>query len=119
MEDEKRLCNASDQLRAAVAAKLLPQKHALAISPREHKAEVYSPFFKTDPKAAWYNHGKKVFYGMGRGVHGRAATLAAFNEAVKWVQDTYGYTGPWLGNALQQKVPAIVQKNFPIKRRPK
>jgi hypothetical protein len=117
-DDEPRLINTWDQLHAAAEAKLLPKKHLLAIMRRELSVQVGSPFFQTDPKAHWTHYGKKAFFGAD-GTHGRARTASAIAQAVTWVQETYGYTGPWAGNARRDKVPKIVQKKFPIKRRKK
>jgi hypothetical protein len=117
-DDEPRLINTWDQLHAAAKAKLLPTKHLLAIMQGEHAVLVGSPFFKTDPEAHWTHYGKKAFFGA-QGLRGRARTASAVTQAIAWVQETYGYLGSWAGNAWRNKVPKIVQKKFPIKRRKK
>jgi len=45
------------------------------------KSIAFSPFFKTDPKAAWYDHGQKVFIGK------RSESLP---QALAWASETYG-----------------------------
>jgi hypothetical protein len=116
--DAPRLINTHDQLKAAVAAGIIPKRHALAItastmaaSAYRHGVVVYSPLFKTDTQAAWYHHGCKWFHGEGRA---RAEQEQARSLAIAWVAETYGYRGEWVGNRMRDKVPAIVQKRFPI-----
>lgn len=115
-DDAPRIINTHDQLVAAVRAKIIPKKHALAISytaPARHVIasglHAWSPFFKTDPhSSAWYHNKIKHFVGLDR--------VQGLPEAIAWVSVTYGYEGAWVGNAMRDKVPAIVQKMFPIKR---
>lgn len=116
-EPNPTIINTAMQLHAAADTKLLPREHLLAIMQGEHGVHVWSPFFKTDPAAAWFNHGKKTFYAVEVVGGARARTAAAFGLALAWVQETYGYAGPWAGNAHRNKVPEIVQKKFPIKKR--
>jgi|ERR1051325_6282473 hypothetical protein len=70
--------------------------------------QVYSPFFKTDPSAAWYDYGSKTFTGN---------RSESFPKAKAWASETYGITD-WLPNAMRCHVPSIVQKTFPIRRQP-
>lgn len=114
-EAPRPIVNTWEQLKAAVAAKLLPKEHALAISIGQHgEALVWSPFFKTNPKdAAWYHHKNKAFFGRGSANERRRSAIA---EAIDWARKTYGYAGAFVGNALRDQVPEIVQKKFPIKR---
>lgn len=111
-----RLVNTWDQLHAAVAAKLIPKKHALAISyqaPARHVVSagvfIWSPFFRTDPKAAWYDHFCMTFSD-----DREVGTV----QAKLWASER-GYTGEWKRNAMLDWVPAVVQENFQIKKRPK
>lgn len=114
---EQRIVNTFDQLKAAVAAKIIPKKHALALSRGEHGTViVWSPFFKTDLKAAWYHHEQKAFFGDGVG-HARHAN--GNKKAAAWVRTKYGYAGGWKRNAIQDLVPLIVQERLPIPRRPR
>jgi hypothetical protein len=115
-EESARIINTWDQLTAAVAAKIIPKKHALAISyqaPARHVVSagvfIWSPFFETDPKAAWYDHGRATF-SDDRDV----GTV----QAREWAA-ARGYTGGWARNAFRDWVPTVVQENFPIKRRSK
>jgi hypothetical protein len=48
---------------------------------------VYSPYFETDPNAAWYNHGCKTFMVWGR--HDKEAMRL---EALSWATAQYGIT---------------------------
>lgn len=116
-EETRRIVNTWDQLQRARLDGVIHKKHALAITYRpsaRHNAGsgvvVWSPFFETDPDAAWYHHKRKWFG------HDRAA---GFEEARAWVAETYGYTGTWVGNAMRDQVPQVVQKKYPIKRHKK
>lgn len=122
-DEQKYLVNTYDQLVAAVTAKLIPKKHAVAISYQAYQARIagggthaWSPFFQTDPRpdCAWYHHHKKAFYGDRMSDRADAA-----EKAKAWVRETYGYAGEWKRNAFRDWVPAIVQETFPIPRRPK
>ena len=119
-ESQRNIINTWDQLVAAVRTKLLPKKHGLSISHGEHgKAQVWSPYFLTDPSKdnAWYNYGRKTFYGDG---NSRAlAYKDAVEKAKAWVQETYGYEGEWKGNSMRDLVPVVAHKNFPLRKLPK
>lgn len=104
--------NTWEQLVAAVKTNTIPKKHALAISYSTSFPAigtcVWSPFFKTRPEGtAWYENGCKYFHGTRE---------RGLEEAIAWVKETYGYDGPWVGNAMREKVPEIVQKNFKLRR---
>jgi len=111
--------NTYDQLKAAVSSGLIPKEKAVAVTYYRRpsgrmgmaqcdKSQVYSPFFKTDPEASWYNYGHKTF-------NGNRAT--SFPKAKAWASETYGIT-EWKPNKSRDHVPAIVQKHFPIRREP-
>lgn len=113
------IINTYDQLKAAVESGLIEKEKAVAVSysPRPtgrmgmaecDKSQVYSPFFKTDPKSAWYDHGNKTFTGN---------RAISFPKAKVWASETYGITD-WKPNATRSHVPSIVQKHFPIRRKP-
>ena len=113
------IINTYDQLKAAVASGILSKEKAVAVVyyPRPSgrmgiaqcdKSQVYSPFFKTDPNAAWYDYGHKTFTGN---------RASSFEKAKAWASETYGIT-EWKPNANRSHVPAIVQKRFPIHRQP-
>ncbi len=115
MSEERMIINTWDQLKAAVEDALIPVKHSLMISvDRNGVILIGSPFFDTDPKSVWYHYKKKVFFGTGRGVACRKDGIA---QAMAWAAERYGYNGPWVGNAMHDKIPAIVNKTYPIKRR--
>lgn len=67
----------------------------------------------TDPKAAWYFHGRKAF-GWFAGTKEKANAL---KTAQAWILKTYGINGPWTRNRLGDYVPTIVNKTFPIPKR--
>ncbi len=114
------IVNTWDQLVHAVVAKLLPKKHALAISRGEYgTAQIWSPYFDTDPSKdnAWYNHRKKAFHGDGNST--RLAFKNAVEKAKAWVKETYGYEGEWKNNYMMDLVPIVAHKNFPLRKRAK
>lgn len=45
------------------------------------KSEVYSPHFKTNPDASWYDHGRMTFIAK------KSVSLPA---ALRWAEQTYG-----------------------------
>lgn len=111
----KEIINTYDQLKAAVESGLIEKEKAVAVSyyPRPsgrmgmvqcNKSQIYSPFFKTDPESAWYDHGNKTFTG---------SRATSFPKAKAWASETYGITD-WKPNAMRCHVPSIVQKHFPI-----
>lgn len=110
------IINTHDQLVAAVKAGVIAKEKAVAVcySPgasrrcEPHKATVYSPFFKTDPKGHWANHGSKAFVGK------RAESVPA---ALAWATKRYRIK-EWKGNRWGDKVPAIVQEKFPLPKTP-
>lgn len=58
-------------------------KRDIAISRGElRQHQVHSPTHETDPKAAWYNHGRKTFYGVG--------DKNPLLTAKQWVEQRYG-----------------------------
>lgn len=72
-----------------------------------NKSIVWSPSFKTDTNAAWYNHANKVFSGN------RDVSLEA---AKAWSAEQYGIE-EWSRNRVGDYVPAIVNKKHPIPKR--
>jgi len=117
MSEERWIINTWDQLKAAVEDKIIPVKHSLVISvDRNGAILIGSPFFDTDEKAARYFHKKKAFFGEGRGVECRKDGI---EKAIAWAAERYGYRAQWVGNAMRDKVPVIVNKTYPIRRRAK
>ncbi len=111
--------NTYDQLIEAVRLGIIPKEKAVAVSytPSSRgrmgyaqcdKSSVYSPFFNTEPKSAWCDNGMKSFVGN------RKESLP---EALAWATAKYGITD-WKGNAMGDKVPAVVHKGVPMKREP-
>lgn len=109
------IINTHDQLTAAVEAGVITKRQAIAVSydarpegrmgmAQGDKASVWSPYFDTDPQAAWYNYKKKTFVGN------RSESVP---KALEWAAAIAGVT-QWSGNRQRCKVPAIVQKRFPI-----
>ncbi len=56
--------------------------------------------YKTNPNAAWYEYGNKVFSAFSGG--GRKAALEA---AQKWAEERYGVRGPWKRNGHGDYLP--------------
>lgn len=63
----------------------------------------------TDPKAPWYNHGRKTFLPFGSS---KAESLAA---AQAWVKAQGWYDGPWLRNRMGDYLPAEIHTRFPLR----
>jgi hypothetical protein len=62
--------------------------------------------------AAWYEYGMKTFHYLG--AHNKKK---AIQDAIEWVMKKYGVDISGLvGNADRNKVPAWVNKQFPIRR---
>lgn len=68
--------------------------------------------FKTDPEAAWYDHGCKTFNAWGR-----EAQAIALSNAIAWVKDTYNLTvserdvwGVWHVEGTLGKIEKYLQK---------
>lgn len=110
-----RLINTYDQLKAAVELGVISRSKAVSISyhPRPtgrmgmaqiSKSVVYSPFFKTDPNAPWYDYGNKTFSGK---------RSESFEKAKEWASETYGIK-EWKANRMRCHVPAEVQDKFPL-----
>jgi hypothetical protein len=78
------------------------------------KWSVFSPFFKTDPEAAWYDYGCKIFsLRFGGDTHHerkQAALKAAMERAVQ-----YGVT-EWAKNRRGDYVAKDINDNFPIRK---
>ena len=128
-----RLVNTHDQLQAAVASNLLPPRRALAIcvsylmssgtSNPQDGYLLYSPFFATDPQAAWYHHGQRWF-----GFHSVSPILppgadpaqrrkivkqATLEAAIDYCASIYDHS-EWKRNRQGDWVPAVVELAFPI-----
>jgi hypothetical protein len=112
------IINAYDQLRVAVETGLITKEQAVGIGYRPrppgrmgwcqvNHTVVYSPFFKTNPSSAWYDHGNKTFSGN---------RAESFPKAKEWASRTYGIT-EWKPNAMRDHVPRVVQESFPIRKR--
>lgn len=65
---------------------------------RPHKSRVYSPFFKTDPDAAWYDYGCKAFVGK------RAESMP---QALAWATDQYGVS-EWAPSPFGGYIPKAI-----------
>lgn len=113
-----RVVNTWDQLRAAKAAGF-DSKQCVAIGYAANGGRsvlpawwaVWSPFFKTNPDGAWYEHGSKTFT-MGDGETHKERKAAALITAQAWAAQ-YGIT-EWAKNRVGDYVPAAIQKQFPI-----
>jgi len=109
------IINTYDQLRAAVESKLISPKQAVAISytpPTSHSTHgrtthIYSPFFATNPLAAWYDNDKKAFVGNKK---------ESMPLAIAWATQEYKIID-WKRNRFGDMVPAQVQIMFPIPKR--
>jgi len=66
------------------------------------KTRIYSPSFKTNPDAAWYDRGCKVFVGK---------RSDSFEPAIAWAAKEYGIDG-WASCLLERAtvVPAYVME---------
>lgn len=112
--------NTWHQLKAAVAA-----GYRMAISISYHhpdhsnsrdistyKWSVWSPLFKTDADAAWYDNNAKVFLLTGNEAH-KIRKANALERAKKWAAEQYGVT-EWAKNRLGDYVAKEINDNFPI-----
>lgn len=70
---------------------------------------------KTDPNGPWYTNGRKQF-GEDPRLPWREARKKALEDAIKWVEDTYGEKGPWARNRHGDYVAERINKEFPIKK---
>ncbi len=111
------IINTHDQLVAAVEAGIIPKRRAVtigrALAPgrgvRYWGWDVYSPYFNTDPTAAWYQYGQKLFLSD-------PDQNAALDAAMTWAMKRYGVTA-WKRNRMGDWVPIEVQKALPIPKR--
>jgi len=81
----------------------------------------------TDPNAHFTKYGRKHFSnsylgGFSNSYTGErlshAASMArAFEEARQWVAAQGWYDGPWVGNRMRDKVPADINRRFPLRKR--
>ncbi len=114
------IINTNDQLKAAVEAGTIGKSKAVAVSYHARmsgrmgyadcsRAEVWSPFFKADPDAAWYCYGAKHF---SAGQNWRES----IEEAKRWASKKYGIK-KWARNSFGGFVTAIVNEKHPIPKR--
>jgi|SRR6185503_2193332 len=120
----REIINTYEQLRAAVASGF-DKRMAVSISysspDRSNsrdvsvaKWSVFSPFFKTDPDAAWYDYGCKTFsLRFGGETHHQRKTNA-LKVAMEWAA-RYGVID-WTKNRLGDYVAKDINDNFPIRR---
>lgn len=117
------MINTHDQLVAAGGGVALCPNHVGIRTTRIYGWHVYrvdaaGVKIVTDPKAAWYDYGRKVFYPPADlPFHERQR--AALAEAQAWVKKQGWYAGEWSRNRMGDFVPADVQKRFPIQKREK
>lgn len=127
----QRIVNTHMQLRAAVASGLITERQSLALFPSHTGGAIpgpqdgwllVSPFFSTDPTAAWYNHGS-LWFGFHRfsstspllppRAARAAAKKAALQAAIAYCVTTYDLTD-MVRNPLGDYLPAVVNVAFPI-----
>jgi hypothetical protein len=116
MTTPPRLINTYDQLRAAGGGTAISYHgYGNPGSPSRgwHVWRVANngSLLQTDPKAAWYDHGHKVFR------IADSTRKEAFEEAKRWVAKTFGEHGPWVRNAMRDYVPERIAKAYPLPRR--
>lgn len=71
----------------------------------------------TNPKAAWYDYGKKVFSATGAGGDTPAERSRNALEAAKqWVAEQGWYDGEWARNQSRDYVPKDINKRFPLRK---
>lgn len=71
---------------------------------------------KTDPKAAWYDHGCKTFYvGHSKINKNKPKVL---EEAKLWVADNLGGPRLFIRNRLGDYVETFVNRKYPIRKTP-
>lgn len=118
--------NTYDQLKAAVKAGFDKHK-AVMISysapDRSNsrdvsvsKWSVSSPFFQTDPEAAWYDYGSKVFMLGFKGSTHKERKDATLKETIKWATERY-QIAEWAKNRSGCYVPKEVNDRCPILKR--
>lgn len=111
------LINTYDQLKEAVRQGVIKEIEAIYIShytPDRRDVsparwQVGSPFFETDPKAHWYDKGKKTFLSLNK-------YRESLSAAQKWASAKYGIT-EWARNARGEYVPRVVNKAIPLPKR--
>lgn len=118
------IINTYDQLNAAVASgfdKRLAISIGYSAPDRSNsrdvsvaKWSVFSPFFKTNPSAAWYDYGCKTFSLSFNGAPHRERKGAALKAAMEWAA-RYGVT-EWAKNRQGDYVAKDINDNFPIRR---
>lgn len=129
------IVNTHHQITAAADTGLLDLSRAVAIvashawtssATRDGSQDgwiLYSPFFKTDPKAAWYHHGQ-LFFGFhktaislppaaSRAAERKARKQASLDAAIAYCAQAYGHHD-WARNRMGDWVPAEVEATFPI-----
>lgn len=124
--DENQILNTWDQLKRAAASGFERQKlvaisyhhpdHSNSRDVSTYKWSVWSPFFKTDPDASWYDNDSKTF-GLplnGTKHHERKAT--ALTAAMNWANEKYGPYN-WVRNQQGDYVPKEVNDRFPLRKR--
>lgn len=81
------------------------------------KWSVFSPFFKTDPSASWYDNGRKTF-SLGFEITHKQRKDAALALAKTWAEAAFGIV-EWSKNRMGVYVPKEVNDKFPIPKREK
>ena len=108
--------NTNEQLKEAVRLGIILPLQAVAIGYQAYEArsaggscwQVWSPYFHTDPDAAWYNYHRKTF-----NVIGRADKKEKLQLAMEWASNQYGIK-EWAANRFREYVPKAVQDKLPI-----
>lgn len=110
----RKIINTHDQLTAAGGGIAIVRSHSLGRDQHFYGWAIYrvnasGQQVVTNPKAAWYDHGKKVFPAFDH-PGGKKGALA---DAKQWVADQFGETGPWTRNWLYDYVPTRIYKAWP------
>jgi hypothetical protein len=120
------IINTYDQLKAARDAGFATRRTvALSYSAPDRsnsrdvsvpKWSVFSPFFQTNPEAAWYDNGCKTFLLGLKGATHKERKEAALKEAMAWATQRY-LISEWAKNRQGDYVDKEINDNFPLAKR--
>ena len=114
----RRIINSWDQNVAAGGDRITiyyyaPEARAVSVARYQVVHLVDGHQRQTDPKAAWYDHGKKTFLVSYPLREGKPIALA---KAIAWVAETYGVRD-FVRNRFGDYVEREVNERFPIPKR--
>jgi len=122
MTEPRPLINSFDQITAAGGRRFVISYHAREVALAARWVVLgYQDGreFVTDPKAAWFDHGRKTFLpDPSSSKDWRDAKQKAYDEAVAWVKRRYNAVD-FVRNTVGDYVERDVNERFPIPRQKK